>query len=64
MAEYNESDNTAELTSDYFKMLTRYSAMEESLNKYDEENMSPADEAYYIEVLARCNAKLYNASIS
>ncbi|MGN1405334.1 MAG: DUF6591 domain-containing protein [Erysipelotrichaceae bacterium] len=64
MTKYNESENTAELMSDYFKMISRYGAMEESLNKYDEENMSPADEAYYIEVLARCNAKLYNASIS
>lgn len=64
MTKYNESENTAELMSDYFKMLTRYSAMEESLNKYDEENMSPADEAYYLEVLARCNGKLYAASIS
>lgn len=64
MTKYNESENTAELMTDYFKMLSRYSAMEESLNKYDEENMSPADEAYYIEVLARCNAKLYSASNS
>ena len=63
MTRYNESENTAELMTDYIKMISRYGTMEESLSKYDEENMLPADEVYYLEVLTRCNAKHYSASI-
>ena len=60
MTRYNESENTAELMTDYIKMISRYGTMEESLSKYDEENMLPV---YYLEVLTRCNAKHYSASI-
>ncbi|MDY2732382.1 MAG: DUF6591 domain-containing protein [Erysipelotrichaceae bacterium] len=63
MTRYNESENTAELITNYIKMISRYGTMEESLSKYDEENMLPADEVYYLEVLTRCNAKHYSASI-
>ena len=48
MTRYNESENTAELMTDYIKMISRYGTMEESLSKYDEENMLPADEVYYL----------------
>ena len=64
MTRYNESENTAELMTDYIKMISRYGTMEESLSKYDEENMLPADEVYYLEVLTRCNTKHYSASIN
>lgn len=48
MTRYNESENTAELMTDYIKMISRYGTMEESLSKNDEENMLPADEVYYL----------------
>ena len=63
MTRYNESENTAELITNYIKMISRYGTMEESLSKYDEENMLPADEVYYLEVLTRCNAKHDSVSI-
>ena len=48
MTRYNESENTAELITNYIKMISRYGTLEESLSKYDEENMLPADEVYYL----------------
>ena len=63
MEKYNESDNGIELMGDYIKMMAKYSTMEENLENYDEDNMSDADLAYYLEVTTRCSTKLLNASV-
>ena len=43
--------------------MAKYSSMEENLNKYDDDNMSDADLAYYLEVTAKCSSKLLNRSL-
>lgn len=62
MTKYENSDNSIEMLSDYSNMMLKYASMEESLESYDEDNMSAVDLAYYLEVLNRCNMKMMNAA--
>ncbi|MDO4501317.1 MAG: zinc ribbon domain-containing protein [Erysipelotrichaceae bacterium] len=61
MTKYSESDNPVSLLVDYTKIMYRYEEMEKSLDNYDEDNMSAIDAAYYLEVMNRCNNKMYAA---
>lgn len=47
---------------EYAEMMTKYAEMTEKLDAIDEDELSPADSAYYIEVMARIDAKLLEAA--
>lgn len=58
MNTYTTSDNSAAMLTDYMSMLTRYTETMEKLDAIDEDTLSPAEDAYYLEVMLRINAKL------
>ena len=58
MNAYNADSSSPELLARYADMMSQYSDMMNSLDKIDEESLSPADYAYYTEVMARISAKL------
>jgi hypothetical protein len=43
---------------DYTKMLQEYAEFADKLDKYDSNEMSAADAAYYMEVTSRVSAKM------
>lgn len=61
MKKYNNSGDTVSLMSDYLQMLEKYTSFTEAVEKYDSEEMSDADRAYYIEVTTRVSKKLLEA---
>ena len=46
----------------YSAMMTQYADTMEKLDAIDESRLSPADDAYYIEVMARIEVKLLEAA--
>ena len=46
----------------YASMMTQYAETTEKLDAIDESKLSPADDAYYIEVMARIEVKLLQAA--
>ncbi len=58
MQEYKESGNAASMLSRYSSMMRRYASFASALEKYNPDEMSQADAAYYLEVMARVNEKL------
>ena len=50
-------DGSGDLT-EYAEMMAQYSTTMEKLDEIDEDSLSDADEAYYLEVMARINQKL------
>ena len=58
MKKYKDSGNSAEMLSDYLKMMERYASFAEAAEKYDSDEMSAADAAYYIEVTSRISKKM------
>lgn len=58
MEKYNDSGYSVEMLSDYLKMMDRYADFAETADKYDSEEMSAADAAYYIEVTSRVSKKM------
>ena len=58
MQEYKSSSNAASMLSRYSSMMRRYSEFATALEKYNTDEMSQADAAYYLEVMARVNEKL------
>lgn len=63
MEKYNKSDDTISMLTDYTKMMNKYADFMEKLDQYDSDTMSPADQAYYMEVTVRCTEKLAKASL-
>ena len=57
----DDPNNTAMLLK-YATMMMHYSETMEKLDAIDESKLSPADDAYYIEVMARIEVKLLQAS--
>ncbi len=57
----DDPDNTLMLLK-YASMVTQYAETMEKLDAIDESKLSPADDAYYIEVMARIEVKLLEAS--
>ena len=56
---YSESDNPMLMMADYLKFISRYPDMIEKMEALDdEEDLSSADTAYYLEVTARIYRKL------
>ena len=60
MNKYNEasSDDQAGMLADYADFMTKYADYMKKLDDIDENNLSAADYAYYIEVQARITKKL------
>ena len=46
------------MLTDYMSMMTRYTETMEKLDAIDEDTLSTAENAYYLEVMLRINAKL------
>lgn len=63
MEKYNESEDTVGMLADYTDIMAKYAEFTNNLAKYDEEEMTPSDAAYYAEVTARCSKKLIKASL-
>ena len=57
----DDPNNTAMLLK-YATMMMQYTETMEKLDAIDESKLSPADDAYYIEVMARIEVKLLEAS--
>lgn len=58
MKNYNNSDNTAELISDYTSIMQQYAEFAGAIEEYDTDEMSEADAVYYLEVVNRVNEKI------
>lgn len=59
MKKYNaDSSNATSMAADYAKMLAQFAKAEKDLAKIDEDKLTEEDQAYFIEVTSRCNAKL------
>lgn len=58
MDKYENSDDVISMLNDYTKMMTKYAEFAEALEEYDEDEMSAADAAYYLEVTNRVNQKM------
>lgn len=56
MENYDANDLT--MLTKYADMMTKYADFAEKADAYDSDTMSPADSAYYLEVMTRVNAKL------
>ena len=58
------SDDPANMTMllKYTAMMTQYADTMEKLEAIDESRLSPADDAYYIEVMARIEVKMLQAA--
>lgn len=61
MKKYNNSDDSLSLMADYLQILEKYTSFTEAVEKYDSDEMSDADRAYYIEVTTRVSKKLLEA---
>ena len=62
MERMDEEDGGFDILFRYADMLARYAEVMESLDAVGEEELSTADELYYLEVLNRINRKLLGAS--
>lgn len=58
MKEYKDSGDSVSMLADYTKMMEQYSDTMNKLNAVDQNSLSAADEAYYIEVMGRITQKL------
>ncbi len=61
MNEYQTSDNPLGMLTDYLEFMTRYTEAMEDLQNMDTASMTPAESAYYTEVMLRINQKLYDS---
>ncbi len=58
MKKYKDSGDSVSMLADYMKMMEQYSDTMNKLNAVDQNSLSAADEAYYIEVMGRITQKL------
>ena len=58
METYQNSDNPASLMTEYAEYMTKYTEAMEALDNINEEELSDAEYAYYLEVMNRVNQKL------
>lgn len=64
MKKYNESGNSPAMIGDYTKFMAQYTDTMSKLNSLDTGDLTPDEEAYYIEVMARINQKLADAALN
>lgn len=57
MEKYKSSSDPTSLMSEYSSYMARYSEMMEKFNAVDQDSLSEADQAYYVEVSARISQK-------
>ena len=58
MQKYMANPTDLTLLGEYADMLQKYSDFEEKIDKYDSDEMSTADAAYYLEVTTRVTQKM------
>lgn len=58
MKKYKDSNNSAVMAIEYFKLLKEYEEHTRRFETYDEENLSNEDYAYYLDVQNRITKKL------
>ena len=58
---YNSSSNQMSMMSDYLDMLTRYTETMEEIEDIENEDLSDADMAYYLDTMTRIEKKLLEA---
>ncbi len=58
---YSEADNPLLMVSDYVKFMSQYTEMIEKMEAMDDDELSVADAAYYLEVTARIYKRLGEA---
>ena len=58
MKKYSESDNPIGMLSEYTDMLSTYSDFVEKIDGINQDELSAADLAYYLELTARVTKKL------
>lgn len=58
MKKYQESDDILGMLTDYANYMAKYAEMVEKMNKIGDEEMTIAESAYYLEVMARVQKKL------
>lgn len=58
MKKYKESGSSVEMLSDYMTMMQRYADFASAAEKYNSEEMSAADAAYYLDVTTRISKKM------
>lgn len=58
MKKYTESGSSVEMLSDYMTMMQRYADFASVAEKYNSEEMSAADAAYYLDVTTRISKKM------
>lgn len=58
MKKYKESGSSVEMLSDYMAMMQRYADFASAAEKYNSEEMSAADAAYYLDVTNRVSKKM------
>lgn len=58
MGKYYENPSDLSVLADYAEYMTKYADFAEKVEKYDSNNMSTADAAYYLEVTNRCTQKM------
>lgn len=61
MKKYSESDDILSMMEDYTDYMTKYTDTMKKLDEIDEDNLSAAEYAYYIDVMARIQKKLLEA---
>lgn len=62
MKKYQDSDYSASMMNDYFTILEEYYNFAEKAERYNEDNMSDEDLAYYVEVISRVSQKLLSVA--
>jgi len=62
MAKYKNSDDVTDMLSDYIEIMKQYADYMSAIEKYDPDEMSAADAAYYIDVTSRVSQKLLEAA--
>ncbi len=58
MKRYSESPDDLDMITEYTEMLQKYNELTEKINAIDEDSLSSADLAYYLEVTGRVTEKL------
>ena len=64
LVRYTENPSDITLIAEYAEMQIKYAEFVQAIDEYDQDEMSDADLAYYIEVTTRVSAKLTEASLT
>ncbi len=63
MTLYKDDPSNLEYVAKYATMMAKYAEFARAVEKYDVDEMSEADQDYYIEVMTRINQKMIDASL-